>query len=45
MLRNINSYLGFIIWYEINKYYGFKINHNFPWVFILVTQIYNSPWA
>ena len=20
-------------------------NHNFPWVFILVTQIHNSPWA
>ena len=37
---------GFIIWYEINKFQGFKINsHNFPWAFILVTQIYNFPWA
>ena len=35
----------FIIWYEIYKCHGFKINnHNFPWAFILVTQIYNSQW-
>ena len=26
---------GFIIWYEINKCHGFKINnHKFPWAFI-----------
>ena len=34
-----------IIQYEINKCHRFKINnHNFPWAFILVTQIYNSQW-
>ena len=34
---------GFIIWYEINKYHGFMINnYNFPWAFILVTQLHNS---
>ena len=52
-LYKINSDHGFlykfhrfIIWYEINKCHGFKINnHNSPWAFILATQIHNSPWA
>ena len=41
-----HKFHGFIIWYKINKCHGFKINnHNFPWLFILETQIHNSPWA
>ena len=31
---------------EINKCHMSKINnHNFPWTFMLITQIHNSPWA